>query len=54
MAIRWLERAPAGLFFPEAPPLEDVTAGIVVALLLFFVLAAVLARAVVEGWLDGS
>jgi hypothetical protein len=54
MAVKWLENGPAWLFLPQAPPLEAVTGGIVLALIVFLVLAGVLARVVVEGWLDGS
>jgi hypothetical protein len=54
MAVRWLEQGPAGRFLFEAPPLEAVTGGVVLTLLLVFVLVAVLARVVVQNWLDGG
>jgi hypothetical protein len=51
MLIKWYELSP---FPAEAPPLDGVMAGVVLSFLLFVVLAALLARAVVQGWLDGS
>ena len=51
MLIKWYELSP---FPAEAPPLDGVIAGVVFSLLLLVVLAALLARSVVQAWLDGS
>jgi hypothetical protein len=51
MLIKWYELSP---FPAEAPPLEGAVAGVAFALLLLVVLGALLARAAVQGWLDGS
>jgi hypothetical protein len=54
MLIKWYEVNALSPFPAEAPPLDGAVAGVAFSLLLLVVLGALLARSVVQSWLEGS